>query len=94
MPFRSANLGSPAPPVGGMRRVLVPGGRLLLDHIGGTWPPVYAARWLLDRITVHATGEQFTRRQPPAVHAAGFDVIEHQRLKAGIVGRIHAVRPV
>jgi ubiquinone/menaquinone biosynthesis C-methylase UbiE len=33
--------------IGEMKRVLVPGGRLLLlDHIGSTWPPIYAAQWL------------------------------------------------
>jgi hypothetical protein len=56
-----------------MNRVLVPGGRLLLlDHIGSTWPPVYAAKWLLERITIRAAGEHFTRRQLPLVQAAGF----------------------
>jgi len=77
-----------------MRRVLAPGGHLLLlDHIGSTWPPVYAAQWLLERITIRAAGEHFTRRQLPLVKAAGFQVTETERLKAGTVERIHAVRP-
>jgi hypothetical protein len=77
-----------------MKRVLVPGGRLLLlDHIGSTWPPVYAAQWLLERITIRAAGEHFTRRQLPLVQAAGFHVVETERLKAGTVERIHAVKP-
>jgi len=84
----------PAAAIGEMKRVLVPGGRLLLlDHIGSTWPPVYAAQWLLERITVRAAGEYFTRRQLPLVQAAGFDVVETERLKAGTVERIHAVKP-
>jgi hypothetical protein len=66
---------------------------LLLDHIGSTWPPVYAAQWLLERITIRAAGEHFTRRQLPLVQAAGFQVIETGRLKAGTVKRIHAVKP-
>ena len=85
---------SPVAAIGEMRRVLVPGGRLLLlDHIGSTWPPVYAAQWLLERITIRAAGEHFTRRQLPLVKAAGFQVVETERLKAGTVERIHAVKP-
>jgi ubiquinone/menaquinone biosynthesis C-methylase UbiE len=84
----------PTAAIAEMRRVLVPGGRLLLlDHIGSTWPPVYAAQWLLERITIRAAGEHFTRRQLPLVHAAGFQAVETERLKAGTVERIYAVKP-
>jgi ubiquinone/menaquinone biosynthesis C-methylase UbiE len=85
---------SPAAALSEMLRVLVPGGRLLLlDHIGSTWPPVYAAQWLLERVTIRAAGEHFTRRQLPLVKAAGFKIVETERLKAGTVERIHAVKP-
>ena len=85
---------SPATAVGEMNRVLVPGGRLLLlDHIASTWPPVYATQWLLEQITIRAAGELFTRRQLPLVRAAGFQVVESERRKAGTVERIHAVKP-
>jgi ubiquinone/menaquinone biosynthesis C-methylase UbiE len=85
---------SPAAAIGEMLRVLVPGGRLLLlDHIGSTWPPVYVAQWLLERVTIRTVGEHFTRRQLPLVRAAGFEVAESERLKAGSVERIHAVKP-
>ena len=84
----------PATAIGEMKRVLVPGGRLLLlDHIGSTRPPLHAAQWLLERITIRAAGEHFTRRQLPLVRAAGFRVVETERLKAGSVERIHAVKP-
>jgi hypothetical protein len=77
-----------------MKRVLVPGGRLLLlDHIASTWPPVHAIQWLIERITIRTAGEHFTRRQLPLVQAAGFQVTETERLKAGTVERIHAVKP-
>jgi ubiquinone/menaquinone biosynthesis C-methylase UbiE len=85
---------SPVAALGEMRRVLGLSGRLLLlDHIGSSWPPIYAAQWLLERVTVRAAGEHFTRRQLPLVEAAGFQIAETERLKAGTVERIHAVKP-
>ena len=84
----------PATAIGEMERVLVPGGRLLLlDHIGSTWPPIYAAQWLLERMTIRAAGEHFTRRQLPLVTATGFEIVETERLKAGTVERIFARKP-
>jgi ubiquinone/menaquinone biosynthesis C-methylase UbiE len=84
----------PAAAISEMRRVLVPGGRLLLlDHVGSTWPPIYAAQWLLERLTIRLAGEHFTRRQLPLVEAAGFEVVEVERLKAGSVERILARKP-
>jgi ubiquinone/menaquinone biosynthesis C-methylase UbiE len=85
---------NPAAAIEEMKRVLIPGGTLLLlDHVGSTWPPVYAAQWLLERIAIRAAGEHYTRRQLPLVQAAGFQVVETERLKAGSVERIHAVKP-
>ncbi|MEU1592588.1 class I SAM-dependent methyltransferase [Streptomyces sp. NPDC005708] len=84
----------PARAVGEMARVLKPGGTLLLlDHIGSSWPPLYAVQWLLEQITIRAAGEHFTRRQRPLVEAAGLEVVETQRLKAGTVERIAATKP-
>lgn len=78
-----------------MRRVLVPGGRLLLlDHIGSTWPPIFAAQWLVERVTILTSGEHFTRRQLPLVRAAGFELVESERLKAGVIERLHARKPL
>jgi ubiquinone/menaquinone biosynthesis C-methylase UbiE len=84
----------PTAAIAQMRRVLRPGGRLLLlDHITSTWPPIYAAQWLIERITIATAGEHFTRRPLPLVRAAGFEIVEAQRLKAGTVERIHARKP-
>ncbi|MGW1160306.1 class I SAM-dependent methyltransferase [Streptomyces sp. NPDC002519] len=84
----------PAQAVGEMARALKPGGTLLLlDHIGSNWPPLYAVQWLLERITIRAAGEHFTRRQLPLVEAAGLRIVETRRLKAGTVERIAAAKP-
>jgi hypothetical protein len=65
----------------------------LADHIGSTWPPIRAAQWLLEGVTVRAAGEHFTRRQLPLVRAGGFDIVEVERLKAGSVERVFARKP-
>jgi ubiquinone/menaquinone biosynthesis C-methylase UbiE len=79
----------PAAAIAEMRRVLRPGGlMLLLDHIGSSWWPIWAVQWLVEQFTIRAAGEYMTRRQLPVVQAAGFEIVETQRLKAGTVERI------
>jgi ubiquinone/menaquinone biosynthesis C-methylase UbiE len=74
-----------------MARVLKPGGTLLLlDHIGSSWPPVWILQWLVERVTILTAGEYFTRRQLPLVRAAGFEIVESERLKAGTIERVRA----
>jgi ubiquinone/menaquinone biosynthesis C-methylase UbiE len=76
-----------------MRRVLRAGGELLLfDHVGSSWPPVWALQWLVERVTIPMAGEHFTRRQLPVVRAAGFEVLESRRTRAGAVELVRARR--
>jgi ubiquinone/menaquinone biosynthesis C-methylase UbiE len=83
----------PGRAIGEMQRVLVPGGRLLLvDHVGSSWRPLYAVQWLVEQLTRRTAGEYFTRRQRQLVEAAGLQVHEAERLKAGTVERIQAVK--
>ncbi|MBW6440061.1 methyltransferase domain-containing protein [Actinoplanes hulinensis] len=84
----------PAAAIAEARRVLVPGGRLLLlDHVVSTWPPIHAFQWVFERFTIPAAGEHFTRRQVPLVRAAGFTIAATRRTRAGTVECVDAVRP-
>ena len=83
----------PSAAIAEMQRALAPGGRLLLvDHVASSWPPIYAVQWLVERISVRVAGEHYTRRSLPLVEAAGFEVVERLRHKAGMMERIHAVK--
>jgi ubiquinone/menaquinone biosynthesis C-methylase UbiE len=85
----------PATAIAEMFRVLTPGGTLLLvDHIASTWPPIRAAQWLFEQVTIRMAGEHFTRRQLPLVRAAGFQILEDERIKAGTVERVRARKPL
>ena len=78
-----------------MKRVLRPGGRLVLvDHVAGSPTWVRAIQWLLELITIPLGGEHFRRRPLRVVQAEGFVVETSQRAKLGIVERVLARKPV
>lgn len=77
-----------------MFRVLVPGGRLLLlDHGPSTSRPLLAAQKAAELVSLPLAGEHFTRRHLDEVRQAGFEVIEHERRRAGTVELIRARKP-
>jgi ubiquinone/menaquinone biosynthesis C-methylase UbiE len=76
-----------------MQRVLKPGGRLILvDHVRSTVKPIFWLQRLYEFIPSRTKGEYMTRR--PAVHvmAADFDIQARDRLRAGIIERLVALR--
>jgi len=77
-----------------MRRVLRPGGQLLLaDHVAGSAWPVRAVQWLLELVTVPLGGEHLRRRPLEHVRAQGFQLQRQERFKLGIVERLAARKP-
>jgi ubiquinone/menaquinone biosynthesis C-methylase UbiE len=77
-----------------MKRVLRPGGRLLLlDHVAGASRWVRAIQWLLERVTGPLGGEHLRRRPLRQVRAEGFQIEQRERSKLGIVERLVARKP-
>jgi ubiquinone/menaquinone biosynthesis C-methylase UbiE len=77
-----------------MRRVLRPGGRLLLlDHVAGTSRWVRAIQWLLEQVTRPLGEEHLLRRPLLQAQAEGFQIERAERFKLGIVERLAARTP-
>ena len=78
-----------------MKRVLRPGGRLLLvDHVPSTSRLWHDIQWLIEQVTVRLEGEHMLRRPLELVVAEGFEIESRERLKAGIVERVSARKSV
>ncbi|MGH2629204.1 MAG: class I SAM-dependent methyltransferase [Actinomycetota bacterium] len=76
-----------------MKRVLRPGGRLILvDHVRSSVKPFYWLQRLLE-LAPRRNGDELTRRPLTHVLAAGFTIEEVDRLRAGIVERLVARKP-
>jgi ubiquinone/menaquinone biosynthesis C-methylase UbiE len=76
------------------RRVLRPGGRLLLlEHVRSTRPAVRAAQRALDPLAVRFAADHLAREPLEHLTAEGFVVDEVERSKLGIVERVAAHTP-
>lgn len=77
-----------------MRRVLRPGGQLLLaDHVTSSSWPVRMVQRAAELVTVPLGGEHFLRRPLEQVRAAGFVVERTERFKRGVIERLVARKP-
>jgi ubiquinone/menaquinone biosynthesis C-methylase UbiE len=93
--YSLCNIPDPHLAVSEMRRVLRPAGKLILvDHIRSRVRPVYWVQKAFEFITARLEGEHMTRRPAEYVEAAGFDIVERERLgPTGVVERLVAVKP-
>jgi hypothetical protein len=77
-----------------MRRVLRPGGRLVLvDHVRSTSRLVYWLQKAIEVASVRIDGDHMTRRPADIVEQLDFDLIERDRSRRGIVERLVALKP-
>jgi hypothetical protein len=61
--------------------------------VGSHHQLIHFGQWLLEKLTVRMLGDYQTRRPLPPVEQAGFAIQRHERLKAGMVERVAAVKP-
>lgn len=92
--YSLCNIPDPHRAVGEMKRVLRPGGKLVLvDHIRSSLKPVLWLQKLIEFFSMRIEGEHMTRRPLEEVEAHGFTVTQRDRLGPGaVVERLVAVR--
>jgi ubiquinone/menaquinone biosynthesis C-methylase UbiE len=77
-----------------MKRVLQPGGRLILvDHVRSSVKAIFWLQRLYEVLPSRNKGGYVTRRPAVHVRAANFDIRARDRLRAGVVERLVAVKP-
>ena len=79
--------------LGEMRRVLRPGGRLILvDHIRSSVRPILWLQKVAELLTVRMDGDYLTRRPSLNAERQGFEITERERFARGVVERLVATK--
>lgn len=92
--YSLCNVPDEARTISEMKRVLKHGGLLILvDHIGSAVKPILWFQRLVELVSSRTEGEYMTRRPLLHVKAAGFEVRQRDRLRAGVIERLVAVKP-
>lgn len=77
-----------------MKRVLKPGGKLILvDHIRSAVKPILWIQKVWEFFSIRIDGDHQTRRPLAHVKAEGFEVVARDRMRGGVLERLVAVRP-
>jgi len=66
---------------------------VLLDHVAAPNPLLRAGQRLFEVVTSRIAADYQTRRPPPLLRQAGFDIETSQRSRAGTVERVRALKP-